>query len=107
MSLQDKEHLEKFKIYINSTHPVKIYKSSTGFKRENEDIYLESRLFITNSHMGTILQDKYGLIPHRYDCNKAINNIPKELERHFIRGVLDSDGSFSWYYTIIIIQTFT
>lgn len=59
----------------------------------------------TNRKLTTILQicDKelvndlrtlYNIQPRKtYDCNFEFPNIPKEMERHFIRGFIDGDGS--------------
>lgn len=45
------------------------------------------------------LQEKYGIIPKRNDPRKLLDNIPKELQKDFIRGLLDADGSFTVYAT--------
>ena len=51
-----------------------------------------------NKHLVVTLMNKYGIIPHRTDVSKLLNNIPKEFEKDFIRGCLDADGSFSFYH---------
>lgn len=97
LSLQvaDIEHLGKFKLFMESTHPIKIYESKTSFKKDNN----EARILIASTPFGKLLDEKYGLIPHRTDVAKLIKNIPNNLLNHFIRGVLDADGSFSSYTT--------
>lgn len=96
LSPQDENHLKKFTHCLESNHPIHTYKSN-GFNGVGE--WIEKRIFITNKHMGKILQEKYKLIPHREEC-EFVNEIPDNLKRHFIRGVLDADGSFSDYYTV-------
>lgn len=97
LSLQeaDIEHLGKFKLFMESTHPIKIYESKTSLKKDNN----EARFLIASTPLGKLLDEKYGLIPHRTDVTKLIKNIPDNLLNHFIRGVLDADGSFSKYIT--------
>ena len=95
----DRDHLGKFNKDINGTYPVHIYKCSSGYLKQGEKTN-ECRLFITNLYFGELLQEKYGIIPDRYDCSKVINLIPEGLKKHFIRGVLDADGSFCHYNII-------
>lgn len=47
--------------------------------------------------MCSLLYEEYGIIPRRYDTSKILSIIPKELERYFILGVFDADGSFCAY----------
>jgi len=90
----DRDHLEKFNKDINGDYLIHIYKTN-GFDKSIESF--ECRLFITNLYFGRLLQEKYGIIPNRFDCSKVIKLIPENLKRHFIRGILDADGSFSHY----------
>lgn len=53
-----------------------------------------------NKHLVLTLINKYGIIPHRTDISKLLQNIPKEFEKDFIRGCLDADGSFTLYHCI-------
>lgn len=89
---EDVEHLEKFKVFLDSTHPIKKYKGH-GFVNGQDEVSYR----LSNNKFGKMLDEKYGLIPNRKSVEKLIKSIPKELERHFIRGVLDADGSFSHY----------
>lgn len=91
----DYQHLEKFNEDLNGNYDVKFYKQNTSFGE-----YTESRLYITNQHFGKILSNKYGVIPHRSDCSKIIKAIPEHLMKHFIRGLIDADGSFCKYNII-------
>lgn len=90
----DYDHLEKFNKDLNGNYKVNFY-NSNGFCRD--EVFVEARLLITNQHFGKTLVEKYGLIPNRKDCTKIINSIPNSLMKHFIRGVIDADGSISQY----------
>lgn len=95
LSLQESDigHLEKFRDFMESTHPIKIYKISSTFPNHQN----EARLLIAVTQLGKTLDDKYGLIPNREDVTKLIKNIPNKLLNHFIRGILDADGTFTNY----------
>lgn len=91
----DYTHLNKFIKDINSNFKVKFYKNnSTSFSNGS----IECRLMIYNKNFCKILKDKYNLVPHRNNINNFIQNIPFYLQKHFIRGILDADGSFNYYY---------
>lgn len=96
LAIQDKKHIEKFKNSLNSEHPIKIYKSKSYFNKEKDTVV--ARIYIANRYFAKTLYDKYILIPDRHDTEKLIKNIPESLIRHFIRGVLEADGSISDYY---------
>jgi hypothetical protein len=99
LSLQenDKEHLIKFVSDIEGNYPVHRYAMPKNNVFSNGKELFESRVFITNLHMGKTLQEKYGIIPNRSDCSKILNFLPEELYKHFIRGILDGDGTISFY----------
>ncbi len=85
----DCNHLEKFKYYLNSNHPIKFYEIKSGFETKNK----ESRLVISNNCFCSNLYDNYGLVPHRFDSDLLIKSIPKCFYKYFIRGVFDAEGS--------------
>jgi hypothetical protein len=89
LSNEDMEHLKLFKYYLDSNHTIREYVIKNGFKTKNK----EARLLICNKYFGENLYKSYGLIPNRYDTNDLINKIPYEFRYHFIRGILDADGS--------------
>lgn len=91
---EDYKHLEKFNNDLNGNYKVHFYKSKS-FNREEESV--EVRLLITNQHFGQTLINKYGLIPNRIDCSKIIQEVPMHLMKHFIRGMIDADGSICQY----------
>jgi hypothetical protein len=90
----DASHLIKFNDDLNGSYKVKYYNmGNSSFTSEHQEV----RLLITNQHFGKTLVEKYGLIPRRSDCAKILNNIPEHLMKHFIRGVIEADGSFCKY----------
>lgn len=94
----DYKHLEKFNDDLDGEYVVNYYKhGKTPFCSDGNK---EARLFITNKHMGKILRDEYGIIPHRNQCDKITNSIPDELIPAFIRGVIDADGTICKYTVI-------
>jgi intein/homing endonuclease len=58
-------------------------------KRKNKECAI---LSFRNSHMADSLA-KYGIIPQKTYKTKHLPEIPQELLRHFLRGLLDGDGS--------------
>lgn len=95
LSEKDEDHLVKLKKALESNHPIKKYDMG---KQSFKSTYKETRLMISNKYMGRILYDSYGLIPYRSSISKLINQLPSHLERHFIRGVFDAEGSTSMYF---------
>jgi len=96
LSLQESDigHLEKLKKDINSDYDIKIYYLPKNAFRTDQK---ECRFLVGNQYFGKLLQEKYGLIPHRSDPSKVCNEIPKIFYKDFIRGILDADGSLSKY----------
>lgn len=91
----DNLHLEKFLDCIDGRYySVKIYKACSAYREDGK----ESRVFITNTHLGNILIERYGIFSNRHDATKLLSEIPKEYQRDFIRGVVDADGTFCHYY---------
>ena len=83
----DSAHVEKFREFMESTHPIKNYQSK-GFS----DTYCTiSRFRFNCPYLGKLLWNHYGLKPNRESFNMGL--IPKDLWRHFIRGLVDADGS--------------
>ena len=94
---RDRGHLIKLNECLKSNYKIKRYKSG-GFDGKYPD-YHECRLYICNKYFAGNLFNNYGLIPHRYKINKLISKIPPQYYKHFIRGILDADGSVISYYT--------
>ena len=90
----DYRHLEKFNNDIGGSYKVKHYQCN-GFAGRNKA--MEARILITNQYFGKLLVDSYGIIPNRTNCSGLLSCIPSHLMKHFIRGVIDADGSFCHY----------
>lgn len=88
----DKEHLEKFKSAVGSTHPIK-----ETIKRSADKQYFGVYVGFKSRHMVKSLVDKGCfqrksldlLFPHS-------NTIPENLIHHFIRGYFDGDGCITY-----------
>lgn len=93
LSEVDDAHLYKLKKAFDAEQPISYYKT-TGFESKNR----EARLLLSNSYLGGVLREKYGMIPHRNDPSLLIDAIPKHFIRHFLRGVYDADGSLTLYH---------
>lgn len=93
LSEKDKSHLEKFKNAIHYTGEVKTY-----FPSKTEKSYKGTknycRILITSPLMAEDLINK-GCFVNKTDIlyypDETI--VPKDLEKHFIRGLIDGDGS--------------
>jgi intein-encoded DNA endonuclease-like protein len=83
LALAETEPLEKFKKSIESNQDIKKY------VKKNGDVTY--RLDITSEKMCNDLI-KYGCVPKKTYILK-FPNIQKDLEKHFIRGYFDGDGS--------------
>jgi len=92
LSIIDQGHLEKFKKDLDSNFIIKNYITSSYFSK-NES----ARLMIYNKYFCENLTNNYNLKPKRNSIESFIHKIPKNLIRHFIRGVFDADGSLSYY----------
>lgn len=81
ISIEDKELIDKFKLYINSTNKASI----------KQDKYCSYYISLTSIHMCQSLI-KLGVIPNKSGKEVFPRNIPRSLYAHFIRGVFDGDG---------------
>lgn len=86
---EDKKHLEKFKNTINATYKLQEYVQD-GYNQNSEKI----RILICSSKMYNDLVN-LGLSESK-TFHESFPNIPQHLQRHFIRGVFDGDGSIYW-----------
>lgn len=91
LSSVDNEHLSKFKVSIESSHPTNHYEAK-GFKGKSE----YSRVVINNDYFCEQLIKK-GVIIHKTDRLEFPDEsiVPEHLIRHFIRGYFDGDGSIT------------
>ena len=76
---KDHNHLEKFKQFMNSTHPIKPQKKNC-------------HLFAVHSSDFIDKIKKHGLIPNKSLITITPTTIPSNLLSHFYRGIFDGDG---------------
>lgn len=93
ISESDKVHLEKFKNAIHYTGNIKTYSPSLS-KNSYKGTKNYCRILITSSTMAEDLINK-GCFVNKTDSliYPSYDIVPKELEKHFIRGIIDGDGS--------------
>lgn len=93
LAVIDKEHLDKLKSSLNSTHSIKTYKNS----EKNEYGQTEyCRLVFISNKLAKDLIDK-GCVPNKSDILKYNGKlVPKEFEIDYIRGYFDGNGSISF-----------
>ena len=90
LSIDDKNHLEKFKESLKSEHSIGIYTSDEGYNVGKQ----YCSLTICNQHIVDSLIDK-GVT---YRKTKTLifptrEQVPEKFVSHFIRGYFDGDGS--------------
>lgn len=86
----DLPHLEKFKKFCTSEHPIRFVETVVGDK-----IHQKCRIDIGNKKIVSDLL-KLGVTPRKtftYQCDLLF--LPESLFRHFWRGVFDGDGCIS------------
>ncbi len=79
LSIKDKKHLKKFKEAVKWTGKDYLHKDTNGL-----EVYFRSLKMMKDLARYSITQRKTFTI--------KFPNLPKPLERHFIRGVFDADG---------------
>ncbi|SHJ48604.1 LAGLIDADG family homing endonuclease [Tepidibacter formicigenes] len=90
LSIDDKEHLEKFKKSIEATYPIKVYNPIENSYSKKQ--YCRIQIFGEEIFNNLV---KHGVIE-----NKTLRleppNIKKDLVPHFIRGYMDGDGTITY-----------
>lgn len=89
LAVKDKEHLEKFKSFLNVNNKISTYK--TGNSRTSEKKYECCEIRIGSNTMAADLA-VHGIVPRKSHTMK-FPKLTKELVRHYIRGLWDGDGS--------------
>ena len=82
---KDAGHLEKFKSDIEATYPIKVYQGS-GYSHSNY-----ARIIVRSEQMWNDLNN-IGVTPKKTKTTTPIK-ISQDLERHYVRGLMDGDGS--------------
>lgn len=83
LKLSDIKIIEKFKEVLNLSSALRYD------KREGKETV---GIGFRNEKMANDLS-KYGIIPQKTYLTKKLPKVPESLERHFLRGLLDGDGS--------------
>lgn len=89
INLGEKEPLEKFKFWINSNHPINLYKSTNPYNDTISNVF--RIILISNKTVNDI--EKLGIVERKSLILKFPINISKEYISHYIRGYFDGDGS--------------
>ena len=89
----DADHLDKFKQHIFSTNPIKVYAGS-GYCAEGR----YAKILLTSQKMVNDLKNKGVHENKTYELNfPSTKIVSKKLQRHFVRGYFDGDGSLSYW----------
>lgn len=88
LNKNDRTHLEKFRLDIESNHPIKQRNDYDSF-----EINIGSSILCNELYNKGINNRKSWEI----DIDKIINSIPMRLYNHFIRGIFDGDGCIKIY----------
>ena len=93
LKVDDRNHLEKFKSFLDSKNPVRIGTAKCGNK-----IYSRCRFTATDLHFHNKLIE-LGCIPNKslilkFPSRDIFTN--KDLIKHFIRGYVDGDGCLTY-----------
>ncbi|WP_311078104.1 LAGLIDADG family homing endonuclease [Paenibacillus polymyxa] len=94
LNIFDKPHLEKLNSAVSSNYIIKEY-SATSSKSKNE---FKASLRIFNKKFCEVLIKEYDFVPQRTDIEKLKRKIPTSLAKHFIRGLIDANGSIVNFY---------
>ena len=80
----DADHVAKFALAVKATYPVHIRKH--GSSQRQAALVLRSEIMVESLI-------RHGLVPRKTYSLKYPTTIPRNLQRHFIRGVIDGDGN--------------
>lgn len=88
LSIKDLSHLERLKSFLRYEAPIELYKAKTpkGGLNDYCRLSVHSKLLIAKLR-------GLGIIKKRPNFSLLLNQLPKESYRHFIRGVVDGDGT--------------
>lgn len=93
LAQKDIDQLEKLKMFLESNHPIeKTLVSASGTNKK----YQHCNLTVTHMHLAKQLKS-LGIIANRGKFDKCINQIKPDMIQHWIRGLVDGDGSFHSY----------
>jgi len=92
LGIKDREHLEKFRSAVKSTHPIKVYTSSHGYADNTQ----YARILFSSEQMTSDLI-KLGCFEHKslILTFPTEEQVPTDFLRDFVRGYIDGDGSIT------------
>lgn len=90
------DYLE-LKIITEKTNLDWKYKDRLRYLKKTDKYYKQGCFYLTNKIFCKILYDYDYKVKSYLSPTKILNDIPFELQHHFIRGYIDGDGSFSIY----------
>lgn len=92
----DLSHIEKFKNFCGSSHPITLHSNSLHFGGKKSKKKFESyRIVIGNRKICNDLKE-LGVLPRKsFSFNPPLNMVPEHLHSHFWRGMFDGDGCIS------------
>lgn len=104
LAIKDIEHLEKFKLFVNSKNKIYKYKVGNGKNLVKSEV---CEFVVTSKKMVEDLT-KFGIGPNKSLTVKLPYLDNEELERHMIRGIWDGDGSvirkINYSYSLVDVQ---
>lgn len=97
LKYDDTAHLEKFKLFVGSTHKIS----------SNTDKYYRSELGFRNSSIIEGLRDNFNIVPRKSISYQFPVSIPDCYLKDFIRGYFDGDGCICESFSNINSKTAT
>ena len=91
LSKEDINHLEKFKNDVEFTGPIHNYKGKGFIETDYVRIVIRSKQMKQNLISLGVYENKTDILKF-----PTLNQVPKELIYHFIRGYIDGDGSITY-----------
>lgn len=93
LARKDEKQVQRLKAFLQCGHPIE---QTTSSASNTDKIYKQSGITITHKHLAARLKD-LGITPKRKNFEKCITQIPSNMIQHWIRGLVDGDGSFHSY----------
>ena len=92
LSIKDINHLKKFRSFINSNCDI-----STRKKFSFGKIFKYCNLYIYSKKMIDVLKENFNIVSNKSLVYVMPEKISKDMQKHFIRGYIDGDGSIGWH----------
>lgn len=103
LGIQDQEQLNKFKLSLQSSHPIRVIPPNPPKSPNPEcSLQISSKYMIQSLNKLNIYSRK------SLNCNPDVEQVPLSLLRHYWRGVIDGDGAIcnmknrkTWYISLV------